>query len=64
MDRRLRVKEVAERLGVSHRTVWTLISSGELPAVRIGHTTGVLEGDIAEYIKRCRSMRLGRRGGT
>lgn len=35
-SRLLTVAAVARRLNVSERTVWRLIASGELPALRLG----------------------------
>ena len=55
-DRLLRVSEVAERLGVSVRTVWALRSSGEIPdAVKIANATRWRRSDIETYIRGLRA---------
>ena len=51
-DRLLRVGEVAERLGVSTRTVWSLRSAGEIPApIRFGNNTRWKRSEIETYIR-------------
>ncbi|MFG0244860.1 MAG: helix-turn-helix transcriptional regulator [Phycisphaerales bacterium JB052] len=51
-DRLLTVKEVAERLGISIRTVWSLRSSGRIPdAVKIGNATRWRRSEIETYIR-------------
>jgi excisionase family DNA binding protein len=44
MGNRLSLDQVAAQLGVSKRTVRRLISSGELPAVRVG-TSSIIRVD-------------------
>jgi excisionase family DNA binding protein len=44
MGNRLSLDQVATQLGVSKRTVRRLISSGELPAVRVG-TSSIIRVD-------------------
>jgi excisionase family DNA binding protein len=46
--RLLTVGEVAERLGVSRRTIERKIASGELPALRLGGRRSPLRVDAAE----------------
>lgn len=41
----LDVKQVAERLGVSQKTVRREVRSGRLPAIRIGRLIRIAEGD-------------------
>lgn len=50
MDRILRVREVAERLGLSERTVRTWVSQRRLPVVRLGRAVGVSEAALARWI--------------
>ena len=50
----LRIKEVAEALKVSTKTVRRLISLGEIPAVWIGGSSRVLQSDLDQYIKRAK----------
>ena len=46
----LTVSEVAEALRVSNMTVYRLINSGELPAVRIGKSFRLREEDVDRYL--------------
>ena len=46
--------DAAERLGVTVRTLYRLIDSGELPAYRFGRVIRLKEDDIARYIVACR----------
>lgn len=45
----LRVREVAERLGVSERTVRRWISTGKLPSIRIGGTRLVPRNSLVDF---------------
>jgi excisionase family DNA binding protein len=47
----LTVAEVAEMLRVSTMTVYRLIRSGEIPAVRIGRSYRIREPDLESYIE-------------
>ncbi|MDP5227543.1 MULTISPECIES: helix-turn-helix domain-containing protein [Arthrobacter] len=47
----LTVAEVAEQMRVSKMTVYRLIHSGELPAVRFGKSFRVPESAVEEYVK-------------
>jgi excisionase family DNA binding protein len=44
------VAEVAKQLRVSNMTVYRLINSGELPAVRIGKSYRLREEDVDRYL--------------
>jgi excisionase family DNA binding protein len=44
------VAEVAGRLRVSNMTVYRLIQSGQLPAVRVGRSYRIREGDVDRYL--------------
>ncbi|MDO5051968.1 MAG: helix-turn-helix domain-containing protein [Pseudoclavibacter sp.] len=56
----LTVAEVAELMRVSKMTVYRLVHSGELPAVRFGRSFRVPESAVAEAIRRSgRSDELG-----
>ncbi|HEY2427646.1 MAG TPA: helix-turn-helix domain-containing protein [Acidimicrobiales bacterium] len=46
----LTVAEVARSLRVSNMTVYRLISSGELPAVRVGKSYRLREEDVDAYL--------------
>ncbi|WP_442756965.1 helix-turn-helix domain-containing protein [Nocardioides luteus] len=47
----LTVAEVASMMRVSKMTVYRLVHSGELPAVRVGRSFRVREDDANEYLK-------------
>jgi excisionase family DNA binding protein len=44
------VAEVAARMRVSNMTVYRLIKTGELPAVRIGKNYRIREADVERYL--------------
>lgn len=44
------VAEVAELLRVSNMTVYRLIRSGELPALRVGKSYRIRSGDLDTYL--------------
>ena len=46
----LTVQEVAEIMRVSTMTVYRIIKSGELPAVRVGRSFRVAEPDVDAYL--------------
>ena len=48
----LTVKEVADLMRVSKMTVYRLVHSGELPAVRVGRSFRVTEDDVNEYLRK------------
>ncbi|GAA0951544.1 MULTISPECIES: helix-turn-helix domain-containing protein [Kribbella] len=47
----LTVAEVATAMRVSKMTVYRLVHSGELPAVRVGRSFRVSEGAVHDYLK-------------
>jgi len=47
----LTVAEVAAVMRVSKMTVYRLVHSGELPAVRVGRSFRVSEQDVNAYLK-------------
>jgi excisionase family DNA binding protein len=47
----LTVAEVAAQLRVSTMTIYRLIRSGELPAVRVGRNYRVRAGDLEAYLE-------------
>jgi excisionase family DNA binding protein len=51
----LRVPEVAELLGVSTKTVWRLLDSGELPFHRFRRSIRISETDYAGFAARHRA---------
>jgi excisionase family DNA binding protein len=46
----LTVSEVAAVMRVSNMTVYRLIKTGELPAVRIGHSFRIRETELEAYL--------------
>jgi excisionase family DNA binding protein len=46
----LTVTEVAATLRVSNMTVYRLINTGALPAIRIGRSFRIREGDFSRYL--------------
>jgi excisionase family DNA binding protein len=49
-ERLLTVAEVAGTMRVSNMTVYRLIKSGELPALRVGKNYRILESDVVGYL--------------
>ena len=47
----LTVAEVAQLMRVSRMTVYRLVHSGELPAVRVGRSFRVLERAVHDYLR-------------
>ena len=50
-DRLLTVAEVARQLRVSNMTVYRLIKSGDMPAIRIGRGYRLREQDVKRYLE-------------
>ena len=52
----LRVRDVAETLGVSKRTVWRLVSGGRLPQpVAIGRCKRWRQADVEQFVEGLKS---------
>jgi excisionase family DNA binding protein len=49
-DRLLTVVEVAELMRVSNMTVYRLIKSGQMAAIRVGKNYRIRESDVNEYL--------------
>ena len=66
VDKLLTYKQAGDLLGVTERTVWTLVDDGELPAVRFGRSVRIDPVDLRSYIDRCKiaSSRKGVSDGT
>ena len=47
------VPEVADSLGLSNNTVWTLIQRGKLKATHIGRRTVLLTEDVENFLANC-----------
>ncbi len=48
----LTVNEVANILRVSNMTVYRLVKSGQIPAIRVGKNYRIKESDVNEYLSR------------
>ena len=48
--------QAAKLLGVTGRTVWTLVHRGGLPAVRFGHSVRIDPADLRAFIERCKKQ--------
>jgi len=48
----LTIAEVASKMRVSKMTVYRLVHSGELPAVRVGRSFRVTEDDVNDYLRK------------
>lgn len=55
VERLLTYREAGKLLGVTERTVWTLVADGELPAVRFGRSVRIDPADLRAYIDRCKT---------
>ena len=58
IERLLTYRETANLLGVSERTVWTLVQDGLLHAVKVGRSVRVAPADLRSFIERSRVGRL------
>ncbi|MFZ2502732.1 MAG: helix-turn-helix domain-containing protein [Nocardioides sp.] len=48
----LTVAEVAAMVRVSKMTVYRMLHNGEIPALRVGRSFRVKEGDVHEYLEK------------
>jgi len=55
----LTYREAANVLGVTPRTVWTLVQAGTLPAVRFGRSVRIDPADLRRFIERAKSATQG-----
>lgn len=61
VEKLLTYKQAGELLGVTERTVWTLVADGALQAVRFGRSVRIDPADLRGYIDRCKSAAPGAR---
>ena len=54
VEKLLTYKAAGELLGVTERTVWTLVAEADLPAVRFGRSVRIDPADLRAYIDRCK----------
>ncbi|MCC6662050.1 MAG: helix-turn-helix domain-containing protein [Phycisphaerales bacterium] len=50
----LTYREAAKVLGVTPRTVWTLVQAGTLPSVRFGRSVRIDPTDLRRFIDRAK----------
>ncbi len=55
----LTYREAATVLGVTPRTVWTLVQAGTLPAVRFGRSVRIDPADLRRFIDRAKQATQG-----
>lgn len=55
--------EAGRVLGVSDRTVWTLVARGELPNVRFAGSVRIDPADLKDFIQRNKNRQGGTRHG-
>jgi excisionase family DNA binding protein len=48
----LSVTDVAKHINISKMTIYRLIESGEIPALRVGRSVRILQTDLEEYVIR------------
>ncbi len=53
-DRLLTVVEVGERLACSRRTVFTLLSRGAFPSIKVGRQRLIASEDVDAYVRQLR----------
>lgn len=54
IERLLSYREVSELLGVTERTVWTLVDRGRLQNVRFGRSVRIAPADLRSFIDKCK----------
>lgn len=52
MRKLLKPDAVADLLGISPRTLWTITNAGDIPCIRIGRCLRYDEADLAAWIER------------
>ncbi len=55
----LTYREAATVLGVTPRTVWTLVQAGTLPAARFGRSVRIDPADLRRFIDRAKGATQG-----
>lgn len=61
VEKLLTYKQAGDLLGVTERTIWTLVDQGKLPAVRFGRSVRIDPVDLRAYIDRCKTNSRGGR---
>jgi excisionase family DNA binding protein len=50
LDRLLTIRQVAEQLGISTATIYTLVERGELAHVRVSNAIRIATADVSAFI--------------
>lgn len=61
VEKLLTYKQAGELLGVTERTIFTLVADDELPAVRFGRSVRIDPADLRAYIDRRKTTSTGGR---
>ncbi|MCC7193570.1 MAG: helix-turn-helix domain-containing protein [Phycisphaeraceae bacterium] len=59
VEKLLTYKQAGELLGVTPRTIWTLVAGGEIPSVKFGRSVRIDPADLRTYIDRCKTTSKG-----
>lgn len=59
LDCLLTYRQAAEVLGVSERSIWTLVDQGTVPAVRFGRSVRIDPIDLRAFIERAKGSEIG-----
>jgi excisionase family DNA binding protein len=59
IDCLLTYRQAAEILGVSERSIWTLVDKGMLTAVRFGRCVRIDPADLRTFIERAKGSEIG-----
>ena len=51
MEKLLTYRDAAKLLGVTERTIWTLVNRGDLPAVRFGRSVRIDPADLRGFVE-------------
>jgi len=64
-ERLLTYQETGKLLGVTDRTIFSLVERGDLPVVRFGHNVRIDPADLRAFVERSKSaIRTGVEGGN
>ncbi|HED54189.1 MAG TPA: DNA-binding protein [Phycisphaerales bacterium] len=55
----LTYRQAAEVFGVTDRTIWALVDSGRLPAVRFGRSVRIDPTDLRAFIEHAKRRQVG-----
>ncbi len=55
LEHLLTYRQAGELLGVTERTIWSLVDQGELPAVKFGRNVRIDPSDLRDYVAKCKT---------